>query len=266
MSYAAKPIPPAMAETIRAGVAAGRTRADIARELGLSVGATCNALRKLGLQVKRPGPDATDHDRRVLAMLWADEKLATSTIAAELGLTLGTVRSIAARMGLGHRPPGVAQPGRPSSWSTAEDTRLIAMEREGASVDHIAAALGRTVNAVQIRRSTLGLSSRRARGQDGVVIACDGCGATLAGTKTTGGGQHVAVASYDPLCSTCRAAKDTAERKQRRCLGCGEAFVSRWAGERMHPRCRALAAQHDGGIATHGFGGEGRGSGKRRAA
>lgn len=266
MSYAAKPIPTAQAEAIRAGVAAGRSRAALARELGMTVGQMCNALRKLGLQVKRAGRDATDHDRRVLAMLWSDAQITTDTIAAELGLTLGTVRSIASRMGLGHRPPGVTAPGRPAKWGAAQDERLIAMDRAGESPEAIAAALGRTLAAIQTRRSVLGLADRRRRGGDDVVLACDGCGQALPRTVASAGGHVSSVGSYDPLCAACRAAKDAAERKERRCLWCGALFVSRWAGERMHPGCRALAERRAGGIANHGFGGSGHVRQRGRAA
>ncbi len=36
------------------------------------------------------------------------------------------------------------------------------------------------------------------------------------------------------------------ERKARRCLMCGAAFQSEWAGERVCPRCKQTAAWRQG--------------------
>ena len=192
-------------------VEAGATAAAIARALGLSRMVVRRRLRELGLVAGTRRARWTAEMVTVLLDGW-NANVPIHQIAAACGVARSAVVGKASLLGLGPRPVDTSS-GAPASarngWSDEDDETLARLVAARTFAGRIAATLGRSVADVARRIETLGL---------------------VAGRYTAAAERGVGP-----------AASSNRRPRTRRCLGCGSAFPSSHAGNRLCDPCGVRA-------------------------
>lgn len=128
---------PVLAEKVREKMAEGKSRAQIAEELGVKVDIVTRIRRRLGLpnfKATPPPPSEPRFDREMVRQMTEEERMTRRQIAEALGCSVRTVEKI--RQELGISGPGAVP------YSDETKAKAREMLEEGASYNEVSRTLG----------------------------------------------------------------------------------------------------------------------------